>query len=120
MSFGQQILLNPWTKLAIDIFHFEGVSYLFVFDYTSQFPVVPKLKSMTAQQVTSHFKLIFSEYGWSNTLVSDNGPCYSAEIFTNLMQEYSINHITSYPHYPQSNSLAEKFVQNVKNLFHKV
>ena len=65
---------------------------------------------MTAQHVASHFKLIFPEYGWLDTLVSDNGPCYTAEAFTNLMQEYSMNHITSSPHYPQSNGLAEKFV----------
>ena len=61
----------------------------------------------------------FSEYGWPDTLVSDNGPCYTPVVFTNLMQEYSINHITSSPHYPQSNELAEKFVQIVKNLFYK-
>ena len=35
------------------------------------------------------------------------------------MQEYNVNHITSSPHYSQSNGLAEKFVQIVKNLFHK-
>ena len=33
------------------------------------------------------------------------------------MKEYAVNHITSSPHYPQSNRLAEKFVQIVKNLF---
>ena len=51
--------------------------------------------------------------------VSDNGPCYMAEIFTKTMQEYSVNYITSSPHYPQSNGLAEKFIQTVKNLFYK-
>ena len=74
---------------------------------------------MSAQHITEHFKSIFSEYGWPDTLVSDNGPCYTAEAFSNLMKEYAVNHITSSPHYPQSNRLAEKFVQIVKNLFHK-
>ena len=53
-------------------------------------------------------------------MVSDNGSCYAAEAFFNLMKEYAVNHITSSLHYPQSNRLVEKFVQIVKNLFHKV
>ena len=74
---------------------------------------------MTGQHIASQFKLICSEYGWPKTIVSDNGPCYASEIFTNLMSEYNVNHITSSPHYPQSNGLAEKYVQIVKNLFYK-
>ena len=35
------------------------------------------------------------------------------------MMQYNINHITSSPHYPQSNEFAEKCMQIVKNLFHK-
>ena len=35
------------------------------------------------------------------------------------MKEYAVNHIISSPLYPQSNGLAEKFVQIVKNLFYK-
>ena len=72
-----------------------------------------------AQQVASHKKLIFSEYGWPETIISDNGPCYSAEAFTKLMTDYSVNHITSSPHYPQSNGLAEKYVQIMKKIFYK-
>ena len=117
MALEHEIPIYPWTKLVTDIFHFEGVSYLLVVDYTSRFPIVHKLSSKTAQCVASHFKLIFSEYEWPDTLVSDNGPCYTAEVFTNLMQEYSVNHITSSPHYSQSNGLAERFVQIIKNVF---
>ena len=77
------------------------------------------LTSMMAHQIANHCKQIFSEYGWPETLISDNGPCYASETFKKLMTEYNVNHITSSPHYPQSNSLAEKYVQIVKNLFHK-
>ena len=70
-----------------------------------------------AQQVAIHKKLIFSEYGWPETIVSDNGPCYSAETFTKLMTDYTVNHITSFPHYPQSNGLAQKYMQIVKIYF---
>ena len=85
MSLGQEIPIHPWTKLATDILHYEGESYLLLVDYTSQFPIVCKLNSMTAQHVINHFKLIFSEYGWLDTLVSDNGPCYASEVFTKIM-----------------------------------
>ena len=102
-----------------DIFHFEGASYLLVVDNISRFAVVSKLTSMTGQHIATQCKLIFSEYGWTETLISDNGPCHTAEVFINLMREYNVNHITSSPHYPQSNGLTEKCLQLVKNLFYK-
>ena len=119
MSLDQEIPAFLWTKLATDIFHFEGDSYLLLVDYTSRYPVICKLTSMTAQHVMGHLKVFFSEYGWPETIVSHNGPCYTAEAFTKTMQEHRVNHITSSPHYPQSNGLAEKFVQTVKSLFYK-
>ena len=74
---------------------------------------------MMAHHIADHCKQIFSEYGWPETLISDNGPCYAIKTFKKLMTEYNVNHITSSPHYPQSNGLAEKYIQIVKNLFHK-
>ena len=118
-TLGQEVTITSWTKLAMDLFHFEGQSYLLLVDYTSQFPIVQRLTSMTAHHIADHFKQIFSEYGWPETLISDNGPCYASETFKKLMTEHSVNHITSSPHYSQSNGLAEKYVQIVKNLFHK-
>ena len=119
MSLGQEIPLHHWTKLATDVFHFEGASYLLIVDYTSRFPVVYKLSSITGQHVANHCKQVFSEYGWPEPLISDNGPCYTVDVFTSVMEAYHVNHITSSPHYPQSNGPAEKYVQIAKSLFYK-
>ena len=69
---GQEIPVHPWTKLATDIFHFESASYLLIVDYTSRFLVVYKLSSMTGLHIANQCKLIFSEYGWPETLISNN------------------------------------------------
>ena len=53
LTLGQEIPLYPWTKLATDLFHFEGASYLLVVHYTSCYPVVCKLASMTGQHIAS-------------------------------------------------------------------
>ena len=34
-TLGQEVPIFPWTKLATDLFHFEGHSYLLLVDYTS-------------------------------------------------------------------------------------
>ena len=51
MSLGQKIPAFPWTKIATDIFPFEGDSYLLLVDYRSRYPIICKLTSMTAQHV---------------------------------------------------------------------
>ena len=55
LSLGQEIPLFPWTKLATDLFLFQGDSYLLLVDYTSHFPIVCKLRSMTGQHIADHF-----------------------------------------------------------------
>ena len=104
-ALGHELPAVPWSKVATDIFHYESQPYLLVVDYTSRFPIVRRLKSMSTQNIAEQFKSIFSEYGWPDTLVSDNGLCYTAEMFTNLMKEYAVNHITRSSHYPQSKGL---------------
>ena len=119
MSLGQEIPLHAWTKLATDIFHFEGASYLLIVNYTSRFLVVHKLSSMTGQHIATHCKQIFSEYSWPETFISDNGPCYVAEVL--LIWWQNMVSITSQTPHIIHNPIgwAEKFVQIIKNLFHK-
>ena len=78
--------------------------------------MVHNLSSVTEQHVVNQCKLNISEYAWPENLISDNGPCYTVDAYTSIMNAYHINHITSLPHYPQSNGLAEKVCTDCEEL----
>ena len=73
----------------------------------------------TVKSIAHHMQAIFAEYGWPDTLVTDNGLFYTSKELQKLIKSMSINHIISSSHYHQNNGLAEKFVGIVKNLFYK-
>ena len=76
------------------------------------------LNTLNGYDTSSTHKLmkIISEFGKPQNLRSDNGPCYASQEFRFFMQNWSVKHSTSSPHYPQSNGLAESMVKVSKNL----
>ena len=65
-------------------------------------------------------KLFFSRHGIPYELVSDNGPNYASQEFTEFTLAYGFKHTTTRPRYPQSGGLHEKAVQTVKSMLKKV
>ena len=57
-----KFLSIPLSKLASNIIYFAGDSYLFIVDYTSQFPIIRKLSSMTGKAIAHHMQAIFAKY----------------------------------------------------------
>ena len=106
----------PWQRVGTDLFAINGVNYLLIVDYFSRYPEVIKLSSTTSSSVIKVLKSIFSRHGIPETLVSDNGPQYTSQEFTDFSKSYDFTHITSSPHFPQSNGQAERTVQTVKRL----
>ena len=108
---------HPFQKVGADLFELNGVHYLLVVDYYSKFPIVRRLgRDLTATSVIAHLRSIASEYGVPETLISDNGPQFANYKFKEFCAEYGIDHNTSSPRFPQSNGMAERTVQTVKNL----
>ena len=113
---------HPWEKVASDlllIFEMEGKTYLLMVDYFSRYVEVQTLSTTTSASVIKALKAVFPRHGIPTTLVSDNGPQYSPQEFTNFNREYNFTHITSSPRYPQSNGLVERMVRTVKSLLCK-
>jgi transposase InsO family protein len=115
-----EIPTRPWQTLGTDLFHFNGDNYLIVADYYTKFPVVRQMPSRcTSQSVVKALKQIFGEYGTPDVVISDNGPQYDCETFKVFSDAWQFSHITSSPHFPQSNGFVERQIQTVKRAFMK-
>ena len=71
--------------------------------------------SPSADAANEHLRTIFSQFGVPVTIASDNAACFTGEELQDFVTFNGIKHITSAPHNPANNGLAERAVQIVKN-----
>ena len=107
---------RPFQKVGIDICEFRNKHYLVQVDYYSRYIDVTYLPSLTSATVIRKLKNFFSHHGVPETVVSDNGTQFSSAEFRTFADRWNFNHVTSSPHYPQSNGAAERAVKTVKEI----
>ena len=110
---------RPMQKLGTDIFDYKGGKYLIVVDYYSRFPIIRKLENITASTVSTKFTSIILEYGIPNEIVADFGTQYTSAEFRKRCKDCGINLTFSSPHHHQANSVAERSVGTIKQLWKK-
>ena len=113
---ASQLPQHPWEKVGSDLFEFRGSQYLLVVDYFSRYIEVQKLNSTTSSSIIASMKAMFSRHGIPSILMSDNGPQYVSQEMKDFAAAYGFCHLTSSPHYPQSNGLAERSVKTMKSI----
>ena len=110
---------HAWHTLGTDLFYWNKMDYLVIGDYFSKYLIVRRLPNSSMHVVIKELGLVFTELGRLFILRSDNGPCYSSREFHNFLGFYQVDHVTSSPHYPQSNGFAEALVGIAKKLMEK-
>ena len=118
-KYVSEVPLHPWHMIGSDLFYFRRIDFLVVVVYFSKCLIVRKIANSTSSAVIKELGMIFSEFGKPQVFRSDNGPCYASQEFKFFMQNWSTEHRTSSPHYPQSNGLAESIIKVSKNLIEK-
>ena len=112
-------LLMHGNTLGTNLFYWNKIDCLVIGDYFSKYLIVRRLPNSSTHAVIKELGLIFTEHGRPFIFRSDNGPCYSSREFHNFLSFYQIDHVTSSPHYPQSNGFAEALVGITKKLMDK-
>ena len=105
----------PWKRLHIDFAGpMYGKMFLVVIDAHSKWPEVAVMSSTTADSTIEVLRSLFARFGLPEQIVSDNGPQFVSEDFSQFLKRNGIKHIRSAPYHPSSNGLAERFIQTLK------
>lgn len=112
---------TPWSRLHIDYAGpFLGKMFLVIVDAHSKWIDVYPATTATSQVTIEKLRQCFSIHGLPQTLVSDNGTCFTSQEFKAFLNQNGIQHITSAPFHPASNGLAERAVQTFKQGIKKI
>ena len=114
-----EVIARPWAKVAANLCELDNRTLLVITNYYSNFIEDARINSVTSRSVIKEMKAVFARYGIPHMLVTDNGPQFAAAEFAVFAKSWMFQHITSSPHYPQSNGKAENAVKTVKRLFTK-
>ena len=111
---------RPFQVTSTDYFDHAGKQYLIYADRHSGWPIVQMYtRGATALKLITTLRNVFAATGVPEVLRSDNGPQFKAKVFQQFLKEWKVKHVTSSPHYPQSNGHAESAVKAVKYLIIK-
>ena len=105
---------RPFQRVGVDICEVKGDYYLVSTDYYSRYIDIAHLPRLTALAVISKMKNCFAHHGIPETVVSDNGTQFTSVEFQQFAASWNFHHITSSPHFPQSNGQAESGVKTAK------
>ncbi|KAI4900308.1 hypothetical protein NFI96_009493 [Prochilodus magdalenae] len=110
---------RPWQVVGTDLLEWNSQDFVIIADYYSRYFEIEKLTNCTSSAVITKLKAAFARHGIPETVISDNGPCYSSTEFCSFSGAWDFRHITTSPRYPRSNGLAERTVQTAKHILDK-
>lgn len=109
----------PWMTVGADLFQWRSNQYLVLVDSYSGWFDMESMMDTSSRMVIKKMKRLFASHGIPETLLTDNGPQFVSHEFEQFAQDWNFIHVTSSPHYPQSNGLAENAVKQAKQLLEK-
>lgn len=116
---SHEVPRSPWTKVGVDLFEQQSTHYMVIVDYNTDYFEYEHLANQSTLTVINALKKCFGRLGIPKTVMSDNGPQFTAHQFDAFSRDWNFSHITSSPHFPQSNGKAEAAVKIAKRILRR-
>ena len=115
---SKQIPDRPFQQIAADFASYGGKQFLILVDCKTDWPDIIEMgKDTTAAKLTTTLRDYFCRAAAPLDLLwSDGGPQFTSHHFADFLQTWGVTHVTSSPHYPQSNGKAEATVKSMKKI----
>ena len=110
---------RPLEIVAMDLMEINKSHFLVAVDYYSGYLTMDKVSTLTSDSVIKAITSNCQKFGLCETILTDNGPCFSSEKFATFCHSLDAKHITSSPHYHQSNGRAERAIQTIRQICKK-
>ena len=72
------------------------------------------MNACTSTATIKKLRQSFAVHGLPETVVTDNGTCFTSDEFSVFMRHNGIKHMQSAPYHPSTSGLAERAVQTLK------
>nr|XP_031830190.1 uncharacterized protein K02A2.6-like [Nomia melanderi] len=109
---------GPNHRIHADILGpIKGRAYLIIVDAFSKWVDVKEMTNITAPETIKMFREYFCTWGITFKLVTDNGPTFTSESFSEFVRKNGIRHIKTAPYHPATNGAAENSVKTFKTKF---
>ena len=108
---------RPLERVHIDYMSYKGKFILVMVDAYSKYAWAKYMDQDTTTVNTLRvlYGWFTSEHGFPLTVVSDNGPQFTATEFGAKLKRWGCVHLTTPPYHPSSNGICEKMVGTIKS-----
>ncbi|XP_062501405.1 uncharacterized protein K02A2.6-like [Corticium candelabrum] len=118
-----QCIVHPWVwpvkpmqRVHVDFAGpFMGCIFFLMVDAHSKWVEIIEMKSTTMTATIEVPRGLFASYGLPTQLVSDNGPQFVSEEFSQFVKINGIKHIKSATYHPAGNGQVDRAVQTFKS-----
>ena len=110
---------RPMEVLSTDIMDFKRQPALVTIDCYSGYILLDPMRSQTASVVVARLNDNIRKFGLAEKILSDNGPCFKADKFSEYCEIMEIEHISTSPHYHEGNGRVERAIQTIRSILNK-
>ena len=111
---------RPFEVISMDLGTYANQQFLIAVDHFSSWPWVFQLgASAITRQITASLCDIFCASGAPDIIYTDQGTQFMSKECQDFFKRWGVRHVTSSPHFPQSNGRAEAAVKSMKKIIRR-